>query len=148
MTGPHIGEFYRISTDSVRAQERFNFWRTHHHQLDLRLTDPTAENQFEGEILECLGPEGALFGHSRSTGVVSHAYDAFGNKVRTIDAEGKRKRFLSDKFNRSLKTVHEAVAVYQGASLEVVPQGSREVVETNTWDAAGRKTSQTKRNGD
>ncbi|OJZ07381.1 MAG: hypothetical protein BGP22_17795 [Variovorax sp. 67-131] len=87
-------------------------------------------------------------GNGVSTGVVSHAYDAFGNKVRTIDAEGKRKRFLSDKFNRSLKTVHEAVAVYQGASLEVVPQGSREVVETNTWDAAGRKTSQTNGNGD
>ena len=81
MTGPHIGEFYRISTDSVRAQERFNFWRTHHHQLDLRLTDPTAENQFEGEILECLGPEGALFGHSKSTGVVSHFGRAPANHI-------------------------------------------------------------------
>jgi YD repeat-containing protein len=86
-------------------------------------------------------------GNGVDTGVVSHAYNAFGNKVRTIDAEGRGTWFVNDKLGRLLKTRHEAVAVYQGASLIVVSEGTRQVEETNTWDQAGRKLSQTNGNG-
>jgi YD repeat-containing protein len=45
-------------------------------------------------------------------GVISHAYDAFGDKVRTLDAMGHGTWFTHDKLDRLLRTTHGAVDIW------------------------------------
>ncbi|QSI28274.1 LysM peptidoglycan-binding domain-containing protein [Variovorax sp. RKNM96] len=62
-------------------------------------------------------------------GVINYAYNAFGNKVRTIDAMEQTSWFLSDKLDRLVQTSRGA--------------GTDAIAENQRWDQAGRKLSQT-----
>lgn len=73
-------------------------------------------------------------------GVVRHVYNAFGNRVKTIDAVGNAGEdpeehatvYTFDHLNRLLRTRHVGT----------------NVVDTSTWDEAGRKLSQTNGEGE
>jgi AraC-like DNA-binding protein len=60
------GIFRRLSTDGIPREMRFAYWRSLHEHLDLSLTDPDAERNFSGDLLECTGSDGVVFGHSAS----------------------------------------------------------------------------------
>lgn len=94
-------------------------------------------------------------------GRVTHAYNAFGDRVRTIDAVGNdadpsdltRQQhttvFAYDKLGRLTSTTHGtaddgSAAVYDvGADMTLSKVGWRNLTERFTYDAAGRKLSQT-----
>ncbi|MDP9933647.1 hypothetical protein, partial [Variovorax paradoxus] len=72
-------------------------------------------------------------------GVISHAYDAFGDKVRTIDAMGKGTWFLHDKLDRLVRTTHTAVDVWGWPTLfGPAVTGQAQISETSAYDQAGR----------
>jgi len=83
-------------------------------------------------------------------GTVRHAYNVFGDKVSTIDAMDRATRFTYDNVGRLLTTIHGVVNVYGVNTTFNVAQlvDNRAIVETNTWDQAGRKLSQTNGNGE
>ncbi|WP_440533997.1 Ig-like domain repeat protein [Variovorax sp. YR566] len=71
-------------------------------------------------------------GNGVDTGVVSHTYNAFGNRVSTTDAEHNLTSFTFDKLNRNVRT-------------NFVSEG---VVQKQRWDEAGRLVSQTNGNNE
>ncbi|WP_440534032.1 Ig-like domain repeat protein [Variovorax sp. YR566] len=71
-------------------------------------------------------------GNGADTGVVSHAYNVFGDKVRTVDAEHNATSFVFDKLDRLMRTTFESVGINQ----------------TQRWDQAGRMLSQTNGNNE
>jgi YD repeat-containing protein len=71
-------------------------------------------------------------GNGVDTGVVTHTYNAFGNRVSTTDAEHNRTTFTFDKLNRNVRT-------------NFVSEG---VVQKQRWDEAGRLVSQTNGNNE
>ncbi|MDQ0016118.1 YD repeat-containing protein [Variovorax boronicumulans] len=83
-------------------------------------------------------------------GTVRHAYNVFGEKVSTIDAMDRATRFTYDNVGRLLTTTHGVVNVFGVNTTFNVAQlvDTRAIVETNTWDQAGRKLSQTNGNGE
>jgi YD repeat-containing protein len=72
-------------------------------------------------------------------GVISHAYDAFGDKVRTLDAMGHGTWFTHDKLDRLLRTTHGAVDIWGWPTL-FGPQvtGHAQTRETSAYDQTGR----------
>lgn len=82
-------------------------------------------------------------------GVVTNAYNAFGDKVRTVDARGNPVLHAYDKVGRLLSTTRGAAWVYSvnGANA-LVTVGSRTITESWTYDQLGRKLSQTNGNGE
>ncbi|SFQ11319.1 LysM peptidoglycan-binding domain-containing protein [Variovorax sp. 770b2] len=83
-------------------------------------------------------------------GTIRHAYNVFGEKVSTIDAMDRATSFTYDNVSRLLTTTHGVVNVYGVNTTFNVAQlvDTRAIVETNTWDQAGRKLSQTNGNGE
>ncbi|MGC3996531.1 MAG: hypothetical protein QM767_02945 [Anaeromyxobacter sp.] len=80
-------------------------------------------------------------------GVVTRVYDAFGNQVRVIDALNHKTDYVFDRLNRNTRIVTESVKVYSADTDYKVTQVAEKQLETvMTYDAAGRKLSQT--NGD
>lgn len=71
-------------------------------------------------------------GNGVDTGVVTHTYNAFGNRVSTTDAEHNRTTFTFDKLNRNVRT-------------NFVSEG---VLQKQRWDEAGRLVSQTNGNNE
>lgn len=82
-------------------------------------------------------------------GVVTNAYNAFGDKVRTVDARGNPVLHAYDKIGRILSTTRGAAWVYSvnGANALVTVE-SRNITESWTYDQLGRKLSQTNGNGE
>jgi YD repeat-containing protein len=92
-------------------------------------------------------------------GVVTYLYDAFGQKVRTIDALGNASTdtafkadhttaFAYDKLGRLLSTTHgtgTGAANVWGMNTSMVKTGGgrQNIVESFTYDEAGRKRTQT-----
>lgn len=87
-------------------------------------------------------------GNVRTGGIVNHRYNIFGDRTGTTDAMSKVTAFSYDNLGRLLKTTHEAVQVFRtdaaGKTAELAD--TRALVETNVWDDAGRKLSQTNGN--
>jgi len=103
--------------------------------------------------------------HHADLGVVTHAYDAFGNKVRTINAEGNKDRLLQqeeeaakvkntttfeyDKLGRLTTTRHATVQVASSPDAANPALGmvavwqDANLVDRNTYDQAGRRLTQT-----
>ena len=89
-------------------------------------------------------------------GIVQNFYDAFGNKVKTVDAEDNIARFAYDAAGRLLSVTRsgkndELLAVYApiaGSGGEVQRLADRAIVESYTYDAAGRLATQTNGNGE
>ncbi len=82
-------------------------------------------------------------------GVINYRYNAFSDKTQTLDARGLSTSYRYDQLSRLLQTVRSAAGVYSvdGANnLQYV--ASRAITESNTWDQAGRKLSQTNGNGE
>jgi len=78
------------------------------------------------------------------TGVVQHRYNVFGDEIGTTDAMNKATAFTYDNLGRLLQTQRASVQVYttNAAGSAAVFVESRAILETNTWDAAGRKLTQ------
>ncbi|RIX79080.1 putative adhesin [Acidovorax cavernicola] len=77
-------------------------------------------------------------------GVINNNYDVFGQKVGTVDATGRSTSFTYDNLGRLLTTTRMAADIWGWAS----PFGpsvisTAVITESNTWDQAGRKLSQT-----
>lgn len=88
-----------------------------------------------GNLLQELNADG---------GVITHTYNVFGNKMGTVDAEGRSTGFSYDNVGRLLTTTHMAADIWGWANPfgpSVI--GRAQIVESNTWDQAGRKLSQT-----
>jgi YD repeat-containing protein len=103
--------------------------------------------------------------HHADGGQVTYGYNAFGNKVvmrdaiavtpdPNVDAATRAKhvtRYTYDGLDRLLTTAHGQVDIYTsrrshedgGGGVILTSQGSQNVVETNVYDQAGRKISQT-----
>ncbi|QNB08849.1 LysM peptidoglycan-binding domain-containing protein [Herbaspirillum frisingense] len=82
-------------------------------------------------------------------GTVSYAYNAFGDKVKMTDAMGNVISYAYDKLDHLLQTTRGVVAVYTvdgNNNLQWV--ATRAIVESATYDQAGRKLSQTNGNGE
>ena len=77
-------------------------------------------------------------------GVITHRYNVFGEKMSTVDAEGRSTAFTYDNLGRLLTTTYMTADIWGWANPfgpSVI--GSARIVESNTWDQAGRKLSQT-----
>ncbi|WP_418124768.1 deaminase domain-containing protein [Variovorax sp. 160MFSha2.1] len=77
-------------------------------------------------------------------GTITHSYNAFGEKMSTVDAEGRSTGFTYDNVGRLLTTTRMAADIW-GWATSFGPSviGTAQIVETVTWDQAGRKLSQT-----
>lgn len=84
------------------------------------------------------------------TGVVRNTYNVFGDKVGSTDAMDKVTTFTYDGMSRLLTTTRGVAQIYKANAVLTAPQlvATRAIVETNTWDQAGRKLSQTNGNGE
>ncbi|MDQ0045676.1 LysM peptidoglycan-binding domain-containing protein [Variovorax boronicumulans] len=77
-------------------------------------------------------------------GVINNSYNVFGEKVGTVDAMGRSTSFTYDNLGRLLTTTRMAANVWGWASPfgpSVISTGV--IIESNAWDQAGRKLSQT-----
>ncbi|MDN6886457.1 hypothetical protein QMO14_22970, partial [Variovorax sp. CAN2819] len=77
-------------------------------------------------------------------GTITHSYNAFGEKMSTVDAMGRSTGFTYDNVGRLLTTTRMAADIW-GWATSFGPSviGTAQIVETVTWDQAGRKLSQT-----
>jgi YD repeat-containing protein len=77
-------------------------------------------------------------------GTITHSYNTFGEKMSTVDAMGRSTGFTYDNVGRLLTTTHMAADIWGWANPfgpSVI--GTALITESNTWDQAGRKLSQT-----
>lgn len=82
-------------------------------------------------------------------GVVSHAYDIFGQKVSTTDANrSNTQQFTYDKLGHLLSTRKGIAGIYVPLGTSVVYAGLDYLTDLWTYDELGRKTSQTNANGE
>ncbi|MDQ0014937.1 YD repeat-containing protein, partial [Variovorax boronicumulans] len=85
-------------------------------------------------------------------GVIDHRFNAFGNEVATVDARRKTTTSTYDKLDRLVRTVRPAVGVYTSGfglgGVVATDLGTRNLQETQRWDQAGRKLSQTNANNE
>ncbi|MDP9992345.1 YD repeat-containing protein [Variovorax boronicumulans] len=107
-----------------------------------------ANGNIQGKVYDAVG--NLVQELNADGGTVRHAYNVFGDKVSTIDAMDRATRFTYDNVGRLLTTTHGVVNVYGVNTTFNVAQlvDTRAIVETNTWDQAGRKLSQTNGNGE
>ena len=93
------------------------------------------------------------------TGVVTHSYDAFSQRVGTTDAEGKSRFSVYDKVGNLLSVSKGEAYVFSvtasGAGTDirhgnvlVTPSQKRMIVDSWTYDELGRKLTQTNGNGE
>jgi YD repeat-containing protein len=75
-------------------------------------------------------------------GVVTHEYDAFGDQMRLIDADGNVTDYGYDKMGRNTSITYEGVGVYTSNG-QSVSGGVQKLTTYSTYDAAGRKLTQT-----
>jgi len=86
-------------------------------------------------------------------GVIRNSYNVFGDKVSATDAIASNPtltRFTYDNLGRLLTTTRGVVQVFNANTANNIPQlvDTRAIVESSTWDQAGRKLSQTNGNGE
>ncbi|MDQ0072702.1 YD repeat-containing protein [Variovorax boronicumulans] len=86
-------------------------------------------------------------------GVIRNSYNVFGNKVSATDAltvAPNLTSFTYDSLGRLLTTTRGVVQVFNAETPNNIPQlvATRAIVESSTWDQAGRKLSQTNGNGE
>ncbi|MGJ3704011.1 LysM peptidoglycan-binding domain-containing protein [Variovorax sp. AFSI2.2] len=86
-------------------------------------------------------------------GVIRNSYNVFGDKVSATDAlvsNPTLTRFTYDNLGRLLTTTRGVVQVFNANTANNLPQlvDTRAIVESSTWDQAGRKLSQTNGNGE
>ncbi|WP_048438936.1 RNase A-like domain-containing protein [Caenimonas sp. SL110] len=91
-------------------------------------------------------------------GVVTNKYDVFNQRTVTVDAEGNTDSFAYDKAGHQTRVTHTqaqgaSYSVYgvtrSGDTLTLDARTDRATLsESTTWDAAGRKTSQTNAAGE
>ncbi|MDQ0069692.1 YD repeat-containing protein [Variovorax boronicumulans] len=107
-----------------------------------------ANGNIQGKVYDAVG--NLVQELNADGGTVRHAYNVFGDKVSTVDAMDRATRFTYDNVGRLLTTTHGVVNVFGVNTTFNVAQlvDTRAIVETNTWDQAGRKLSQTNGNGE
>ena len=82
-------------------------------------------------------------------GVVTHGYNAFGEQVSLLDAEHHLTTYGYDHMGRNTSVTHYGVDIFEpgfqnGDWLEwLIQQPEHQITTVSTYDAAGRKTSQT-----
>lgn len=82
-------------------------------------------------------------------GTVHHRYNVFGEKVETTDARGKVQAFTYDKGGNLVKVDKGSASVFQvDTNQELLDTGKKPIVESWTYDALGRRTSQTNGEGE
>ncbi|MET3517893.1 YD repeat-containing protein, partial [Pseudacidovorax sp. 1753] len=84
------------------------------------------------------------------TGVIRNSYNVFGDKVATTDAMNNVTTFTYDSLGRLLTTNRGVAQVYVANNNNQLATlaATRAIVETNVYDQAGRKLSQTNGNGE
>ncbi|MBC5784230.1 LysM peptidoglycan-binding domain-containing protein [Ramlibacter sp. USB13] len=81
-------------------------------------------------------------------GEVRHQYNAFGDKVRTIDAMGKAVGYAYDKMSRVVSIDKGVASVWRADWTAATVVGTRMLTEVMRYDQLGRKLSQTNGNGE
>lgn len=81
-------------------------------------------------------------------GVVTHGYDAFGDRTWTSDAMGYMTQYAYDKLGRNTAIVSDTVGAYKADSNNVVTGAVGNLVMTMAYDQAGRKLWERNGNGE
>ncbi len=82
-------------------------------------------------------------------GIVDHRYNVFGEKVETTDARDKVQVFTYDKGGNLVKVDKGSASVFEvDTNQELLDNGPRNIVESWTYDALGRRTSHTNGEGE
>ncbi|MDP9933519.1 LysM peptidoglycan-binding domain-containing protein [Variovorax paradoxus] len=116
--------------------------RIYYDQMGRQVAVRDANDHVNGQVWDAggnLAQELHADGNLIDKGVVNHAYDAFGDKVRTIDAMGQGTWFLHDKLDRLVRTTHTAASIWGWPTLfGPALLGQAQISETSAYDQAGR----------
>ncbi|MDQ0013780.1 YD repeat-containing protein [Variovorax boronicumulans] len=110
-----------------------------------------ANGKIQGQVYDARG--NLLQELHADGGVIRNSYNVFGNKVSATDAltvAPNLTSFTYDSLGRLLTTTRGVVQVFNAETPNNIPQlvATRAIVESSTWDQAGRKLSQTNGNGE
>lgn len=111
-------------------------------QLGRQVTSVDANGNVSGQVFDSVGQ--LQQEQHADGGLVTYTYSLFGDKVRKVDARNYTTTYSYDKLSRLLQTTYASVDRYTvNASNSIVNLGAGSIVESNTWDQAGRKKTQT-----